>query len=237
MPVYALSDELLFPSPRLASREGLLAIGGDLSEERLLLAYSLGIFPWYSQGEPILWWSPDPRLVLYPGDFHASRSLKRVIRRGDFALTLDRAFREVITACRRVHRRGQRGTWILPEMIEAYCRLHASGFAHSVEAWQDGRLAGGLYGISIGRCFFGESMFSRSANASKAALAKLVDLMTALDFRFIDCQMRTEHLLRLGAREIPRARYLDELARALEAPTVVGRWTIRAEAASSEVSL
>jgi leucyl/phenylalanyl-tRNA--protein transferase len=236
MPVYALSEQLAFPPPRLASSEGLLAIGGDLSEERLLLGYSQGIFPWYSKGEPILWWSPDPRLVLYPREFHVSASLRRVIRRGEFTVTLDRSFREVISSCRRVHLRKDKGTWILPEMIEAYCRLHESGFAHSVEAWKEGRLAGGLYGISLGRCFFGESMFSRSANASKVALAALVKLVASIEFHFIDCQMRTAHLVRLGAREIPRAQYLEELKRALEAPSLIGRWTLDPNVVQREVT-
>ena len=167
MPIFALSEEVVFPPPRLATREGLLAIGGDLSAERLLRAYRQGIFPWYSDDEPILWWSPDPRLVLYPREFHLSRSLERTIRRGDFSVTMDRAFERVIRECGRVRRETGEGTWIVAEMVEAYCGLHRAGFAHSVEVWQADDLAGGLYGVSLGRCFFGESMFTRVSNASK----------------------------------------------------------------------
>ncbi len=225
MPVFALSEEIKFPPPRFATQEGLLAVGGDLSTERLLLAYATGIFPWYSEGEPILWWSPDPRLVLYPAEFRLSRSLAKVIRRGDFQVTLDHAFRQVIGQCAGVRRASGEGTWIVPEMIAAYCRLHQVGFAHSVEAWQGERLVGGLYGVAIGRCFFGESMFSLASNASKVALAALVAHLNTLKFELIDCQITTGHLQRLGAREIPRTRYLKELGRFLEAPTRVGPWT------------
>jgi leucyl/phenylalanyl-tRNA--protein transferase len=226
MPVFALTEEHSFPPPRFATREGLLAVGGDLSEARLLLAYRMGIFPWYSDDEPILWWSPDPRLVLYPPEFRPSRSLLKVIRRGDFQVTIDEGFEKVISACGRVRRESGEGTWIVPEMIEAYCRLHRSGYAHSVEAWQAGRLAGGLYGVSLGRCFFGESMFSLAANASKVALAALVKKLAELHFDLIDCQVTTGHMLRLGAREIPRKRYLDELGRSLKGRTLRGKWTL-----------
>lgn len=226
MPVFALSEALVFPSPRLASREGLLAIGGDLSEERLLLAYRMGIFPWYSDDEPVLWWSPDPRLVLYPREFHVSRSLAKVIRRGDFAVSVDRAFERVMRECAAVHSRGGEGTWIVPDMIAAYCRLHRSGYAHSVEVWQEDRLAGGVYGVSLGRCFFGESMFTRVPNASKVALAHLVSFLRAEGCELIDCQVTTGHLQRLGAREIPREVYLEELQRCLQAPTRSGRWQL-----------
>ena len=225
MPVYRLSQDLVFPSPHLASREGLLAVGGDLSVKRLLLAYSLGIFPWYSEGDPILWWSPEPRLVLYPDEFKVSRSLNKVIKRGVFEVTMDRAFEKVITECARVRLENQEGTWIVDEMVSAYCRLHASGFAHSVEAWRDGRLAGGLYGVSLGKCFFGESMFTRVTNASKVALVALVKYLKAIGFALIDCQIATAHLKRFGAREISRARFLDELDKALDAPTLKGKWT------------
>jgi leucyl/phenylalanyl-tRNA--protein transferase len=225
MPVFALTEEPSFPPPRFATREGLLAVGGDLSERRLLLAYRMGIFPWYSEGEPILWWSPNPRLVLYPKEFRPSRSLLKIIRRGVFTVTGDQCFDEVMSACGRIRRESGEGTWILPEMIEAYGRLHRSGYAHSVEAWREGHLAGGLYGVSLGRCFFGESMFSRVSNASKVALAALVERLDRLGFALIDCQVTTGHLQRLGAREIPRSRYLAELAHALKARTLRGKWT------------
>jgi leucyl/phenylalanyl-tRNA--protein transferase len=224
MPVFALSEDLVFPPPHLASREGLLAIGGDLSEKRLLLAYSMGIFPWYSEDEPVLWWSPDPRLVLYPEEFHISRSLAKVIRRRAFTVSMDRAFEQVMRGCAGVRSRSGEGTWIVPDMIAAYCRLHRLGYAHSVEAWQSDRLVGGVYGVSLGRCFFGESMFSRVSNASKVALAHLVAYLKAEGFDLIDCQITTGHLQRLGAREIPRELYLEDLQRCLQASSRVGRW-------------
>ena len=226
MPVYQLSEDLVFPSPHLASQQGLLAIGGDLSPNRLLLAYSNGIFPWYSEGEPILWWSPDPRLVLYPAELKVSRSLKKVCKQGVFELTMDRAFEEVITECAQVRLENHEGTWIVDDMIQAYCRLHESGFAHSVETWKDNRLAGGLYGVSLGKCFFGESMFTRRTNASKVALVALAEHLKQLDFAFIDCQITTAHLTRFGAREISRAHYLDELAEAFKAATLQGKWSL-----------
>ena len=225
MPVYRLSQDLVFPSPHLASQEGLLAVGGDLSEKRLLLAYSLGIFPWYSDGEPILWWSPEPRLVLYPDELKVSRSLNKILKKGTFKVTMDRAFEEVISECARVRLENQEGTWIVDDMVSAYCRLHAIGFAHSVEAWEGDRLVGGLYGVSLGKCFFGESMFTRVANASKVALVALVNYLKTLDFSLIDCQITTAHLKRFGAREISRTRYLDELNKALSTPTLRGKWT------------
>lgn len=226
MPVYRLSQDLAFPSPHLASQEGLLAIGGDLSVRRLLLAYSLGIFPWYSEGDPILWWSPEPRLVLYPAELKIPRSLHKVIKKGVFELTMDRAFEKVITECARVREENEVGTWLVDEMISAYCRLHAAGFAHSVEAWRGNYLAGGLYGVSLGKCFFGESMFTRVNNASKVALVALARYLKANDFALIDCQIATAHLKRFGAREIARARFLDELYKALDAPTHQGKWTL-----------
>ncbi|MCU0558764.1 MAG: leucyl/phenylalanyl-tRNA--protein transferase [Desulfobacterales bacterium] len=225
MPVFVLSEHLGFPPPRLATPEGLLAVGGDLNPERLVLAYRMGIFPWYSEGEPILWWSPDPRLVLYPSEFHIPRSLSRTIRREGFDISMDQAFAEVITECGRLRLDRGEGTWIVPEMIEAYCGLHRSGLAHSVEVWAGGELAGGLYGVSLGAGFFGESMFSRRPDASKAALAALVGHIRGLGLHWIDCQVSTGHLQRMGAREIPRARYLDELHRAMQAPTHTGRWS------------
>jgi leucyl/phenylalanyl-tRNA--protein transferase len=227
MPVYRLSEDLVFPSPYLASKEGLLAIGGDLSLDRLLLAYRNGIFPWYSEGEPILWWSPDPRLVLYPKELKISRSLKKVIRKAVFEVTMDRAFENVIAECARVRLEKAEGTWIVADMVRAYCCLHESGFAHSVEVWQDDRLAGGLYGVSLGKCFFGESMFTRITNASKVALVALAEHVKALEFAFIDCQITTGHLARFGAREITRSRYLNELATALKATSLRGKWSFQ----------
>jgi leucyl/phenylalanyl-tRNA--protein transferase len=230
MPVFVLSEELVFPPPCLATPEGLLAAGGDLSPERLLLAYRLGIFPWYAEDEPILWWSPDPRLVLYPQEFHLSRSLQKVIRRGDFTVTMDRAFEAVIRACAGVRTASGEGTWIVPDMIAAYCGLHRRGLAHSVEAWQGQRLAGGLYGVSLGSAFFGESMFARVKNASKVALATLAAWLQANGFDLIDCQVTTGHLQRLGAREIPREHYLQELSRCLQNSTRIGKWKMADEA-------
>jgi leucyl/phenylalanyl-tRNA--protein transferase len=229
MPVYQLSEDLVFPPPHLASKSGLLAIGGDLSRERLLLAYSMGIFPWYSAGEPILWWSPDPRLVLYPDELKVSRSLKKIIKKQAFMVTMDRAFEDVITQCAQVRLENHEGTWIVDDMVQAYCRLHESGFAHSVEAWRDDILAGGLYGVSLGKFFFGESMFTRITNASKVALVALVEYLQARNFALIDCQIATEHLISFGAREISRARYLKELAGALKNPSLHDKWTFSSQ--------
>jgi len=225
MPVYQLSEDLVFPSPHLASKEGLLAVGGDLTRRRLLLAYSLGIFPWFSEGEPILWWSPDPSLVLYPDELKVYRSLNRVINKGTFKVTADCVFESVINDCARVRLENSERTWIVDEMVKAYCGLHESGFAHSIEAWSNDRLAGGLYGVSLGNCFFGESMFTRVSNASKVAFVALVKHLRTLNFALIDCQITTGHLTRFGARQISRARYLDELDRTLKAPTLKGKWS------------
>ena len=225
MPVYLLSDELIFPSPKLAAQGGLLAVGGDLSQQRLLLAYRMGIFPWYSENEPIMWWSPDPRLILYPNQLKISKSLKKTLNKGDFELTMDQAFEDVITACARSRTETHEGTWILDEMIEAYCKLHESGLAHSVETWLGDELAGGLYGVSIGRCFFGESMFTRISNASKVAFVGLVKYLQKFNFALIDCQVTTSHLLSFGALEIPRVQFLEELAISLKSPTLKGRWS------------
>jgi leucyl/phenylalanyl-tRNA--protein transferase len=225
MPVYLLSSNIAFPSPNLTSEDGLLAVGGDLDQKRLLLAYSLGIFPWYAEAEPILWWSPDPRLVLYPEDLRISTSLKKAIKKDIFHITMDQAFEQVITACAKIRREKDEGTWIVQDMIEAYCKLHESGFAHSVETWQDDTLAGGLYGVSLGRCFFGESMFTTITNASKVAFVALVNYLKALSFDLIDCQVKTEHLISFGAREIPRERFLKQLKKSLENPTLKGKWS------------
>jgi leucyl/phenylalanyl-tRNA--protein transferase len=224
MPVYRLTDKIVFPPPDHAEADGLLAVGGDLSGERLLLAYQLGIFPWYAEGQPILWWSPDPRLILEPQQFHISRRLRRTLRKGLFKVTFDRAFGSVIQACATVPRKGQHGTWITPEMQEAYVHLHDLGYAHSAESWLEGKLVGGIYGVSLGRCFFGESMFSIANDASKVALAILIQKLKAWGFHMIDAQVTTRHLITLGAREIPRSVFLRRLDAALRFPTRTGRW-------------
>ena len=224
MTVYRLSRELVFPSPHEADPGGLLAVGGDLGSARILLAYSMGIFPWYSEGEPILWWSPDPRCVLDLDDFHVSRRLRRVLNQGRFRVTFDEDFRGVIRACASVERRGQEGTWITPEMERAYVRLHQAGVAHSVECWLGEDLVGGIYGIALGRGFFGESMFHRETDASKVVVARLVDRLAGWDFHFIDAQVTTSHMLSLGAREVPRALFLEDLEEALRHPTRRGSW-------------
>ncbi|HMK43637.1 MAG TPA: leucyl/phenylalanyl-tRNA--protein transferase [Dissulfurispiraceae bacterium] len=224
MPIYRLPDELIFPPPYLSEPDGLLAVGGDLGPERLLLAYAQGIFPWYSQDSPILWWSPDPRLVLFPDELKISRSLRQLMQKGSFAVTYDTAFERVIRECAGVHADDKGGTWITEEMIEAYIRLHHEGFAHSIESWADGELTGGLYGVSIGAAFFGESMFARRNNASKVAFAALVKRLAAWGFSLIDCQVTTGHLVRFGAREIPRGTFLQLLDAALRAPTRRGLW-------------
>lgn len=211
MPVFRLSDEIIFPSPRLARKDGLLAIGGDLSEERLIIAYSMGIFPWYNEGSPILWWSPDPRLILIPEEIKVSRSLRKVINKGIFKVTMDTAFEQVIRNCAETPREGQGGTWITDEMIEAYTGLYRAGYAHSAESWHEGELVGGLYGIILGKAFFGESMFSRMTNASKVAFVHLVKLLKEQGFRIIDCQVKTEHLISMGAKDISRQSFMEML--------------------------
>jgi leucyl/phenylalanyl-tRNA--protein transferase len=224
VPVFLLSDTIEFPTPHLASKDGLLAVGGDLSQERLLLAYRMGIFPWFSNNEPILWWSPDPRLVLYPHEIKISKTLRKIIKKDVFSVTMDLAFNEVINECAQVRVQKNEGTWIVKEMIDAYCNLHEAGFAHSVEVWHQGYLAGGLYGVSLGKCFFGESMFTRISNASNVGLVKLVEHLKELSFDMIDCQVPTEHLTRFGARQIPRMRFLHKLENSLKAPTKRGKW-------------
>lgn len=218
----------MFPPVEHASPEGLLAIGGDLSSRRLLDAYRHGIFPWYSAGQPILWWSPDPRAVLYPEGLKVSRSLRKTLRRGTFTVTFDHDFAAVIQACsepRVISGTPSAGTWITQEMKAAYAELHQAGYAHSVEAWSGSRLAGGLYGVALGRGFFGESMFHRDTDASKVALTGLVELLRRRDFHFIDCQLTSDHVLSLGAVEIPRSRFLVELERALAYPDPAFHWT------------
>ncbi len=226
MPIYRLRRELFFPEPSEAEPDGLLAVGGDLSPERILRAYRAGIFPWFSEGSPILWWSPDPRLVLEPAWLHVPRSLARTVRRGRYRVTADAAFSQVIRCCADKTRPGQDGTWITDEMGLAYQRLHRLGFAHSFEAWEGPELAGGLYGVSLGSAFFGESMFADRPDASKAAFVRAVGWMADRGMDLVDCQVRTEHLARFGAREIPREDFLVRLSRALEKPTMRGRWNL-----------
>jgi leucyl/phenylalanyl-tRNA--protein transferase len=223
--VYRLGPEVAFPDPRLAEPDGLLAVGGDLGAERLLTAYALGIFPWYEE-PPILWFSPDPRLVLRPADLHVPRRLRRTLRARPFEISLDRAFHQVIRACATVPRREGRGTWITSDMIEAYGQLHELGFAHSAEAWRDGELVGGLYGVSLGAAFCAESMFHHCSGASKAALVTLVQQLRAWGFELFDAQLPAQHLERWGARPWPRERFLAALASALERPTRRGRWEL-----------
>jgi leucyl/phenylalanyl-tRNA--protein transferase len=196
----------------LAEPNGLLAVGGDVSAERLLAAYRRGIFPWYGEGQPVLWWSPDPRMVLFVDELRVTRSLRKSIRQRRFDIRVDCAFRRVMEGCSSTPRPGQTGTWITPELVGAYCALHNQGHAHSVEAWKDDELVGGLYGVSIGRMFFGESMFTREADASKVALAHLVAMARRAGVPLIDCQQETAHLASLGARPIPRAEFARHLA-------------------------
>jgi leucyl/phenylalanyl-tRNA--protein transferase len=207
MPIFRLSDDLIFPHPSLAEEDGLLAVDGDLSPERLILAYRSGIFPWFSEDEPMLWWSPDPRFILYPKDIKISHSMKKLLKKNTYKISFDTCFREVISNCSNL--RKESGTWITNDMIEAYCKLHELGYAHSVEAWYEDKLVGGLYGISIGKCFFGESMFSTMSNASKAAFITLCKKLEEQGYTMVDCQVYTEHLESLGAVNISREKFLE----------------------------
>lgn len=213
MPIFQLSERIIFPPPDLAGPDGLLAVGGDLSPKRLILAYSEGIFPWYSQGQPLLWWSPDPRLVLHPQQCHVSRSLRKTIRQQRYTVTFDCAFAQVIHTCGQL--RQEAGTWITTDMEQAYIQLHKMGYAHSVEAWMEVDdhpvLAGGLYGIAMGNCFFGESMFHRYPDASKVAFVHLVQRLRLDGCQMIDCQITTEHMVKFGAKEVSRQHFLEQL--------------------------
>lgn len=213
-------DDLSFPPLETALREpnGLLAAGGDLRPERLLAAYRHGCFPWYQEGQPLLWWSPDPRTVLFPDELHVSRSLRKRMRHGDYRMTFDKAFAEVIQGCAGPRSYAD-GTWITTPMQDAYVRLHEMGVAHSVEVWQQGQLVGGLYGIAMGELFFGESMFSRATDASKVGFVTLVERLREWGFALIDCQMPTRHLESFGARSIPRAAFAEALAMHLDRPS------------------
>jgi leucyl/phenylalanyl-tRNA--protein transferase len=211
MPLYVLDEELWFPPVEEALEDGLLAVGGDLSLDRLLLAYHSGIFPWYSEDEPPMWWSPDPRFVLFPDELKVSKSMRQVIKRNGFEFRVDSAFDQVIANCAAMPREGQDGTWITMEIESSYTELHRRGYAHSAETWQDGELVGGLYGVKLGNIFFGESMFSRKSNASKFAFINWVQLLKQQGVVLIDCQVFTEHLESLGARMIPRSEFIDLL--------------------------
>lgn len=225
MPVYRIPEELVFPHPSLAEPTGLLGVGGDLRPERLLLGYANGIFPWYNEDQPILWFSPDPRFVLYPDQLHIGRSLEKVLRKRPYRLTLDTAFEQVILSCRHAPRPGQDGTWITPDMVQAYVHLHELGHAHSIEVWEEDSLVGGLYGVSIGRLFAGESMFTQANNASKIALVALVQQLQRWDFALIDSQVHTETLRRMGAVEIPREQYLELIAPLTQEAHMVHKWS------------
>jgi leucyl/phenylalanyl-tRNA--protein transferase len=223
VPVFRLTDKLVFPDPELAE-DGLLAIGGDLTIPRLLLAYRSGIFPWYGEGDPLLWWSPPQRALLRPGCLHLSARTRRRLRQLPFEIRCDSAFETVIDHCSRVPRPGQDGTWITPEMREAYVALHRAGHAHSVEAWRDGELRGGLYGVSMGGAFFGESMFSLEPESSRAALAALDARLTARGFTMLDGQLPHEGLAGYGFKALPRLLFLEELAQALRVKIQEGSW-------------
>ena len=224
MAVYFLDDEIRFPHPSLADKDGLLAIGGDLSPERVLLAYTHGIFPWYNEGEPKLWWSPNPRMILIPREFKRSKSLLQTLRNANMEVRFDHDFHSVISNCAIAGARKQHGTWITREMISAYDILHKMGYAHSVETYQEGKIVGGLYGISLGKAFFGESMFYNIRDASKVALLSLVDRLLEWDFHFIDTQQRTEHLRKLRAKAVPRLILLEMLDVALKHESITGKW-------------
>jgi leucyl/phenylalanyl-tRNA---protein transferase len=227
MPVEISRRSLEFPDPDEADESGLLAVGGDLSIERLKLAYSKGIFPWYEDGMPILWWSPDPRMVLFPDRMIISHSLKQSVKKQQFTITIDTAFEKVISNCSKTPRKGEDGTWITHDMKNAYIRLHKAGYAHSAEAWLDGELVGGLYGVSMGKAFFGESMFHHVTNASKVAFYFLVEKLKTWGFEIIDAQVYTNHLESLGGEMIPRSHYLQILEGALQFEEVPGSWELR----------
>jgi len=223
--IFLIKGDTPFPPVELALSQpnGLLAAGGDLSAERLVDAYRHGIFPWFSEGDPILWWSPNPRMVLFPKEFKISHSLGKILHKNDYEVRFDTAFEDVMRACA-APRKEQAGTWILEEMIEAYCELNRRGYAHSVETWINGELVGGLYGMAIGKMFYGESMFSRRSNASKIALAHLTKQLESWNFGMIDCQMNTPHLASLGAREIPREEFIIRLQELIHYPEASSLW-------------
>lgn len=209
--MYILDDSISFPHPSQANEYGVLAIGGDLKTDRLILAYRNGIFPWFEEGQEVMWWSPNPRMVLYPYKLKVSKSMKKVIKQNSYKVTFDSAFEDVINNCKSIYRKGQEGTWITSQMKNAYVELHNKGIAHSVEVWEGKEIVGGLYGVNIGKVFCGESMFSKKSNTSKLAFITLVEYLSNQDYHFIDCQLYTDHLASLGAEEIPRNQFLNEL--------------------------
>lgn len=209
--MYVLSKELFFPPVSESNRDGILAIGGDLSPERLILAYKSGIFPWFEDGEPIIWWSPNPRMVLFLDELVVSKSMRNILNRNIFTVTFNQNFKEVISNCQKIKREGQKGTWITNDMIEAYCKLNEIGIAKSVEVWQNNELVGGLYGIDLGHIFCGESMFSMVSNASKVAFIALVNQLKKDNYKVLDCQVHNEHLESLGCREIDRTNFMELL--------------------------
>ncbi|MEC8090053.1 MAG: leucyl/phenylalanyl-tRNA--protein transferase [Bacteroidota bacterium] len=210
--MYRLTDALLFPSPEQASAEGIVAVGGDLKPERVMLAYRKGIFPWFESDDFLLWWSPDPRMVLFPDQVKISKSMRAVLRKKQFEVTFNKAFDDVVEACAKVKRFGQNGTWITPGLMEVYSTLHTQGHAHSVEVWEEGVLVGGLYGVDLGTVFCGESMFSKANNASKVALISLAKELKKNKYELIDCQVPTQHLASMGAESIPRSEFLTYLS-------------------------
>ena len=225
MPLFRLSKKLDFPPAWLARSDGLLCIGGDLSPRRLVLAYENGIFPWFSENEPILWWSPDPRLVLFPKDIKISKSLNKKIKKKIFDITIDRAFDQTIRSCSR-RKKKYEGTWLVDEMIEAYTTLYTLGYAHSIETWRDNKLVGGLYGVCLGKSFFGESMFSFESDASKIALVMLANHLEKYSFDLIDCQVKTNHLLNMGAIEISRNAFLDIIHQSIKKKDIPNIWNL-----------
>jgi leucyl/phenylalanyl-tRNA--protein transferase len=225
--IFRLNRRLQFPLPHFADPDGLLAYGGDLSPERLLLAYSMGIFPWYNDDEPILWWSPDPRMVLYPNQLKISKSMRQILRSHKFEVSFDTDFAAVMAQCRHTPRHDQADTWINDDMQAAYCQLHQLGYAHSVEVRnQQGNLVGGLYGVALGKCYFGESMFAHESNASKVGFITLVQYLQQQQYALIDCQVETAHLASLGATLVPRILFLQQLGDALKQTTQLGKWQI-----------
>lgn len=226
MPVFWLTDELVFPNPRFTGEEGILAVGGDLSIERLLIAYKTGLFPWFNPEDPILWWCPDPRFVVFPDEIKVSKSMRPYFNQKKYRVTFDTAFKEVILGCQRTPRKGQSGdTWLTNDMMASYVKLHEIGLCHSVEVWKGAELVGGLYGISLGKCFFGESMFAKASNASKVGFITLVRELEKRNFWLVDCQQGTDHLISLGARGIPRDIFLDLLSKNEKEKTIKGPWT------------
>ncbi len=233
MPIYMLNQHLAFPPPEGANADGIVAVGGDTSAERLILAYRQGVFPWPAQGYPLLWFSPDPRFTLVPDRAHVPRSLRKVIRRNDFVIKADTAFEQVIVECAKTPRPSQDGTWITDELIEGYVELHRQGYAHSIEAWLGGELVGALYGVSLGRGFAGESMFAKEADASKVAFVTLLGNLVSWRFSIVDCQVHTDHLARFGAQMWPRRRFLRAWREAVRRPTKLGPWELDLDARQS----